>query len=279
MAQPVLFVHGAFCGGWAFDAFRQPFERAGYETHAPHLPFHERGADLERLAQCGVSEYAAGVAHYAKGLSQPPLIVGHSMGGLVAQMAATRGPCAGLVLLGSSAPWGVMPTTLEEHGASFGLALLGDYWRRAVPPDYSIARQTTLDHLPREEARKAFARFVPESGRAVLETVQWWLDPTMASAVPAHRVRCPVLAIAGGNDRVNPPTTVQRMASRFPSSQVEYCAFDGMSHWLIGEAGWPDVAEKVLMWMVQQNIPAQAPAAPARSKPLKLFSWGLPPGA
>jgi pimeloyl-ACP methyl ester carboxylesterase len=279
MAQPVLFVHGAFCGGWAFDAFRVPFERAGYETHAPHLPHHERGGDLERLAQTGLGDYAAAVAHYAKGLEAPPVIIGHSLGGLVAQLAAARAPCAGLVLLGPSAPWGVMPTTLDEHGASFGLTLLGDYWRRAIPPDYRVARQSTLDRLSRDDARKAFARFVPESGRAVMETVQWWLDHSMASAAPVYRIACPVLAIGGGQDRVNPPSTIKRLVGRFPHGQAEYCQFDEMSHWLIGEPEWPQVAEKALMWLAAQGVSANEPPRAAKHKPLRLFSWGLPPGA
>ncbi len=279
MAQPVLFVHGAFCGGWAFDAFRQPFERAGYETHAPHLPHHERGGDLEQLAQAGVGEYAAAIIHYAKGLSAAPVIVGHSLGGLVAQLAAAHGPCAGLVLLGSSAPWGVLPTTLDEHGASFGLTLLGDYWRRAIPPDYRVARQSTLDRLSRDDARKAFARFVPESGRAVLETVQWWLDHSMASAAPVYRISCPVLAVAGGKDRVNPASTIKRLVNRYPAGQADYSQFDEMSHWLIGEPEWPQVAEKALMWMAARGLSASGPPPAAARKPLRLFSWGLPPGA
>ncbi|MFA9271692.1 MAG: hypothetical protein ACEQSX_13225, partial [Baekduiaceae bacterium] len=56
--------------------------------------------------------------------------------------------------LAPSAPWGVPPTTLDEHGNQFGLTLLGDYWRRPIPPDYRVARATTLDRLARDDARK-----------------------------------------------------------------------------------------------------------------------------
>ena len=66
IATPVVFVHGAFCGGWAFDAFREPFEERGFETHAPNLPHHERGADLEQLAQTGVKDYAHAIARYVR---------------------------------------------------------------------------------------------------------------------------------------------------------------------------------------------------------------------
>ncbi|MEQ1619522.1 MAG: alpha/beta fold hydrolase, partial [Terricaulis sp.] len=185
---PIVFVHGAFCGGWAFEAFREPFEARGFETHAPNLPHHERGADLEALSETGLKEYAQAIAQYAKGLRAPPVLAGHSLGGLVVQLAAAQTEVAGLVLLAPSAPWGVPPTTLDEHGNHLGLSMLGDYWRRAVPPDFQVARSTTLDRLSRDDARRAFARFVPESGRAIREAVQWWLDASMASQAPVYRI-------------------------------------------------------------------------------------------
>lgn len=269
MLRPIVFVHGAFCGGWAFDAFRAPFEAAGFETHAPFLPHHERGADLDQLSQCGVRNYAEAIADYASGLGQPPILVGHSMGGLVVQLAAARIEAAALVMIGSSAPWGVAPTTFEEHGNSLGLMLLGDYWRRPIMPDFTVALRTTLDRLPRESARHTFTRFVPESGRAILETVQWWLDHGRESVVQVERIRAPVLAIAGGVDRVNPASTIRRIASRFPPGQARFQEFAGMSHWLIGEPEWPAVAQHVLAWLEGQGVGAGAGAAgrkPSRAR-------------
>lgn len=269
---PVVFVHGAFCGGWAFDAFREPFEAAGFETHAPNLPYHERGADLEQLAQTGLKDYAHAIAHYVRGLRAPPVLAGHSLGGLVSQLAAMHVPVAGIVLLAPSAPWGVMPTTLEEHGNQFGLSLLGDYWRRPIPPDYRVARNTTLDRLTRDDARRAFARFVPESGRAIREAVQWWMDHSMAGQAPVYRISAPVLALAGGKDRVNPSTTVRRVVSRFPSGQAHFHEFPEMSHWLIGEPEHADVAKLTLQWLEAREI-GPKPVKP-KKKQLSLFGWG-----
>ncbi len=273
-ANPVVFVHGAFCGGWAFDAFRAPFEAAGYETHAPSLPHHERGADLERLAQSGLHDYTDAVIHYVRRLSAPPILIGHSLGGLVAQLTAMHTPTAALVLVAPSAPWGVLPTTLDEHGNSFGLALLGDYWNRPIAPDFRVARNTTLDRLSREDARHAFARFVPESGRAVREAVQWWLDHSMASTAPVYKISAPVLAIAGGRDRVNPSSTVRRIVNRFPSGQAQFHEFPGMSHWLIGEPEHEDVSSLALNWIAERA----AEARPKR-KPFGFFGLGVQEGA
>lgn len=271
---PVVFVHGAFCGGWAFETFRQPFEAAGFETHAPNLLHHERGADLERLAETGLKDYAQSIAEYVRGLRAPPVLVGHSLGGLTVQLAAMQAPIAGLVLLAPSAPWGVLPTTLEEHGSNFGLTLLGDYWRRPIPPDYRVARTTTLDRLSRDDARRAFARFVPESGRAIREAVQWWMDTSMATQAPVYRITAPVLGLAGGKDRVNPSSTVRRVISRFPNGQAHFHEFPEMSHWLVGEPESPEVAQFVLRWLEARDI---APKPVSRRKQLSLFGWGANP--
>ncbi|MBL8537559.1 MAG: alpha/beta hydrolase [Hyphomonadaceae bacterium] len=271
MATPVVFLHGAFCGGWAFDGFREPFEAAGFETHAPNLPHHERGADLEQLAQCGLRDYAHAITHYIRGLRAPPILVGHSLGGLVSQLVATHAPVAALALLAPSAPWGVPPTTLDEHSNHFGLTLLGDYWRRPVPPDYRVARATTLDRLSREDARHAFARFVPESGRAIREAVQWWLDHSMAGQAPVYRISAPVLGLAGGKDRVNPASTVRRVVARFPEGQAHFHEFPDMSHWLVGEPEAPDVAQLVLQWLDARGVGAKP--APRKRKALSLFGW------
>jgi len=272
VTTPIVFVHGAFCGGWAFDAFREPFEAAGFETHAPNLPHHERGADLERLALTSLKDYSEAIISYIQALRAPPVLIGHSLGGLVAQLAAMHTQVVGLVLLAPSAPWGVMPTTLDEHGNSFGLTLLGDYWRRPIPPDYRVARGTTLDRLSREDARRAFARFVPESGRAIREAVQWWMDHSMASSAPVYRISAPILALAGGKDRVNPSSTVRRLAGRFPQGQAQFHEFPEMSHWLLGEEEWPDVAKLSLDWLASHGI-GPTPTKPKR-KSLGLFGLG-----
>lgn len=266
MTHPLVFVHGAFCGGWAFDTFRQPFDAAGFETHAPDLPFHHRDSDAHALAQTGVRHYAKAVADHCRKLDAKPVLIGHSLGGLVAQMAAMRMETAALVLLAPSAPWGVLPTTMEEHGSSFGLTMLGDYWRRPVAPDYSVARHATLDRLDGAAARRTYARFVPESGRAVMEVMQWWLDPTAATAAPAYRIAAPILALAGGKDRVNPASTVRRIVNRFPARQAAFHEFTEMSHWMIAEPGWEEVADLTIAWLAEQGIAPSAPTKRRRPK-------------
>ena len=238
-------VHGAFCAGWAFDSFREPFEAAGHLVTAPDLPGHatDRGAVVAGLS---MGDYAGAVRRIIEAQVEPPILIGHSLGGLVAQMAAARGRVAGLILLAPSAPWGVTGSTAEEAISAVSLYALGPYWALAVDPDYPAARRYLFDRLPRAVRRATFARLVPESGRALWETLNWWLDPFATTLVDTRAMRGPVLAIAGGLDAIHPVATVRATARRIGG---ETLVFEGMSHWLVGEPGWQAVAGACLDWI------------------------------
>ena len=242
MPASVIMVHGAFCGGWVFEAFRNPFEAAGHAVQTPNLPGHSRG---ESPACASMSDYAAAIAKLINACETPPVLVGHSMGGLVAQMAADRAPVAGLILLAPSAPWGVSGQSLEEGISAVSLFALGPYWLQAVAPDRTVTSHYSVNRMDAAAQAQTFARMVPESGRALFEVLSWWLDPMMTTSVrSAGGVR--TLTMVGGTDAINPAATVKRTAERLGG---EYHLFEGMSHWLPGEPGWEAVAEACLKWI------------------------------
>jgi pimeloyl-ACP methyl ester carboxylesterase len=239
---PIIMIHGAFCGGWTFDIFRKPFEAAGHTVLAPDLPGHAPG---ELVTGQSVTDYAIAIAKLCAEQPAPPILVGHSMGGLVAQMAADRAAVAGLVLLAPSSPWGVPGQSIEEGVSAVSLFALGPYWLQAIPPDRSITAQCSLDRLASDQQDAIFARMGAESGRALFEVLNWWLDPTMATSVKDVG-GAPVLTIAGGRDVINPAATVRKTAQRLGG---DYRVFDGMSHWLPGEPGWDEVASTAYDWI------------------------------
>ena len=239
-------VHGAFCGGWAFDGFRQPFEAAGYACLTPDLRGHAAGKRSSAAAQISMSDYAADIAALIRAEPTPPILVGHSLGGLVAQMAAAKSEVAALVLLAPSAPWGVAGASREEAASAFGLYALGPFWAQAVEPDHSVARLYSLDKMEAVASKAVQRQMVAESGRALFETLNWWLDPFMTTQVDAARIRAPVLTASGARDLIHPPSTVRQTGARL---NADILLFDGMSHWLIGEPGWEGVAQACLDWL------------------------------
>jgi pimeloyl-ACP methyl ester carboxylesterase len=247
-------IHGAFCGGWAFDDFRVPFEAKGYRVTVPTLRYHD--CDREPPAALGKTsllDYAADLEKLIRGLPEMPVLVGHSMGGLLTQMLAARGLARACVLLAPSAPWGVLPSTLFEVASAQTLLLTGDYFSGPIAPNSRIARANALDKLGSDERRAIYARFVPESGQATFEVMQWALDMRRASHVRARDVTCPVLCLVGSDDRINPPSTVARIAARYQGRAL-FEQFDGFSHWLIGEEGWERIAGRALDWLDSVTI-------------------------
>jgi pimeloyl-ACP methyl ester carboxylesterase len=247
-------IHGAFCGGWAFDDFRQPFEARGYAVTAPTLRHHDSGRDPPpALGKTSLLDYAADLERLIRGLPETPVLIGHSMGGLLAQMLAARGLASACVLLAPSAPWGVLPSTLFEVASAHTLLLTGDYFAGAIVPNSRIARANALDKLDTDKRRAIYARFVPESGLATFEVMQWALDMRGASRVRARDVTCPVLCVVGSDDRINPPSTVARIAARYQGRAL-FEQFDGFSHWLIGEEGWERIAARALSWLDSMSV-------------------------
>jgi len=255
MSTPIIMVHGAFGGGWMFDAFRAPFERAGHRVLTPDLPGHSPGEARETVRGLSISKYADAMVELVAAQPRPPILIGHSLGGLVVQLAAARTPVESLILLAPSAPWGVAGVSMEEAISAYSLYALGPYWTMAIDPDYPSARRYLFDRLPRTERRALFARMSAESGRALWETLNWWLDPYMTTMVRASAIRAPVLAIAGGRDAIHPPATVETTAKRLNG---EVRVFPEMSHWLPGEPGWDDVAEACLDWISRGKTRAAA---------------------
>jgi len=241
MPAPIIMVHGAFCGGWAFERFKKPFEAAGHRCLTPNLPGHGAG---ERVTGLSMTDYAAAIAGLVAASDEPPVLIGHSLGGLVAQLAAVKSRAGALVLLSPSAPWG--QTTMEGAAAGFGLLSLGAYWAQAVEPDQDLAHTFGLDGLPTAESKAAFARMTPESGRALGETFHWWLDPFMTTSVSPESLNAPVLVAAGGRDVVHAPASVRHSAERLGA---EFKLYPEMAHWLVGAPGWEDVAGDCLAWI------------------------------
>jgi len=249
LRSPVVMIHGAFCGGWAFESWRTLFAAKGYDTHTPTLRFHDgQGEPPAALGQTSMLDYVADLEALLDGLDDEPILIGHSMGGLLAQMLAARRTVRALVLLAPCAPWGVLPATPFEYASAQALYLAGDFWNTRLWPTHWIAAANALDNVPEDERQAILDRFVPESGLATFETLHWAFDFKRATQIDPRDVTCPMLCLAGARDRVNSPGTVKSVATRY-RGRARYEELAGHSHWLIGEPGWEEIATLALDWL------------------------------
>ncbi len=251
MKPPVVMIPGACCGAWIWDDWRRDFEAAGYPVETPELRHHDGppgGPADAALAGTSLSDYARDLEGLIATLPAPPVLIGHSMGGLLAQKLAARVPVRAAVLLCPAAPWGVLPTARAEVLAAMGLMGLGPFWTGTIPPVWDVARDNSLASLDEATAAAVFARFVPESGQALFECLFWMFDLGRASHVPPLAVTCPLLAIAGGDDRVIAPDTVRAVADRHPEIAT-FENYPGVGHMLPVEPAAARIRADIRGWL------------------------------
>jgi pimeloyl-ACP methyl ester carboxylesterase len=244
-------IHGAFCGGWAFAPWRAPFEKRGFTVYTPVLRHHSCGEEAMRcLAGVSLRDYLADLSTLVGTVGSPPVIIGHSLGGLLAQMLAARLRVRALVLLAPLAPSGIFPSSASEAMAMQALFLEGTFWKKVLAPRRAIAASQAFHCVPEPERVKLVARLVPESGLALFESMHWLFDSHKTSMVDRRALTCPILCVAGARDRIVSPATVRRLARRY-EGRARYELLPDHGHWLPGEPGWERIAAGSLAWLDQ----------------------------
>ena len=249
MPGTLFMIHGMWGGPALWADYRRFFEARGYACVTPTLRHHDvdPGAPPpEALGTTSLLDYAADLEREILALPERPVIIGHSMGGLLAQILAARGLCSRLVCLTPAAPRGILALRPSVIRSFRGALLRWGFWRKPHRPSYDEAVYAMMHLLSAEERRKAYADYVHESGRAAFEIGFWLFDRRRAAEVDEGKVTCPVLVVAGGQDRITPEPVVRKVAAKYGA---HYKAFPEHAHWVLREKGWEDVAGYVLRWM------------------------------
>ena len=219
-----------------WNRFRRRFEECGYRTEAVTFLHHEKPQDISMLRHVGIMDYVAQVEQAIGALPDAPVLVGHSMGGLVAQKLAERGLAKALVLVAPVAPAGISPGTWSSF-----LCISGNLHQIVLQRPFVIhwrqSKYGLLNTLAPREMAAIYGSFVRESGRAMWEIVSG------AIAVDERQVSCPVLAIVGSEDRATPPSVVRRIAEKYGADYREY---PGWCHYL--GIAW-EAMDDVLDWV------------------------------
>ncbi len=249
MGQTIVMVHGANCGGWCFDVFRRVFEGRGLTCHAPDLSGHgaEKETGREALTGTGLADYRAEITAFVGQLPDKPVVLGHSMGAVIAQQLAADGLARALVLVSPGPRVGIVPPTDPEKRLCRDLMAIGPFWTRTIDPDFDLACAYTLNRLPADEQRAVFDRFGPESGRALFELFFWMFDQTGAGAVETDAVRCPVLCLSGAEDRIVSLASAKMTAGAYP--QATFWALKDHAHMLLLEQRADKIAARIADWL------------------------------
>lgn len=235
--QTLLAIHGIWVGAHVWNQFGAYLASQGYETYAVWLRHHQPGSDHRQLEGLGLRDYADDVAAVVRELASP-VLVGHSMGGLLAQIAATLTEPSGLALLSSAPPFGIpiiprLPLLITGIRNFFGRPFDSS-------PMHPFADDAFLERLSPNQRAELTARRTPEPRRVARHLAFW------PPIVRASQIQCPVFVGAGDEDPVVIPWVTRRIAARY---RVVPTFYHGRGHMLNLEPGWQAVGDDLMRWV------------------------------
>jgi len=259
----IVLIHGLWMTPLSFEYWAHLCAERGYRVHAPSWPGMERDIRAlrrspDRFAALGIREI---VDHYERivlELEEPPILVGHGLGGLVVQALLDRGLGTCGVAVASAPIRGIWTLPYTKMRVVTPQLIAPRVSRRCIELTATQFHYAFMNNASREEARFTWERYaIPGPGRVLLQTELANFIPFASSAINVRRNnRAPLLMIAGSQDHLAPPAVVQANVRAYRDSlaTTEYKEFPGRTHMIIAQSGWRDVAEYALRWVHDQEL-------------------------
>jgi len=256
--QPVVFVHGLWLLPSSWDRWAQVFEEAGFTALTPGWPddpetVTEANAKPEVFAQKGVGQVADHFEQIIRALNLKPAVIGHSFGGLLAQILAGRG-CSAVTVAIDPAPFrGVLPLPFSSLKSAWPVLGNPANRKRAVPLTYEQFRYAFANAVSEDEAQSLYDEFaVPTSGKPLFQAAAANFNPWTEAKVDSDTPdRGPLLIISGEKDHTVPWAIANASFKQQKENPgiTEIVEIKDRGHALTIDSGWREVADTALKFI------------------------------
>jgi pimeloyl-ACP methyl ester carboxylesterase len=263
MTRPVVFIHGLWLHATSWEPWLELFAAAGYEPTAPGWPREAATVNQARecpddVANLSIDEVTNHYAEMISSLSEPPIIVGHSFGGLFAEKLLGQGFGAAAVAIDPAQIKGVLPLPLAQLRSSLPAVGNPANLHRSVSLSEKEFRFGFGNALGEEESRELFNRWtIPSPARPLFQAAAAnFVLHSQAKVDTGNADRGPLLLISGTADHTVPDVVTRSTLKQYRDSTAvtELRQFEGRGHSLTIDSGWREVAEAVLAWLKAQEL-------------------------
>ena len=244
---PLLFVHGAYVGAWCWEEHFLPwFARRGWASHALSFSGHGQSRGRVDLDNLSIDQYVKDLIEVIERLPAPPVLIGHSMGGMVVQKYLEQTAVPAVVLMASVPPQGLIGSALGMLFTSPQLLIdLNNIMGGGEPSVGSLREALFYQPIAIDKIERYGKQSQPESHRAL------W-DMTFYNLPRPSRVHKPPMLVLGAQyDRLISPHQVQMTANTYG---VEPKIFPNMGHGMMLERQWEKVALHIADWLTAQGL-------------------------
>ena len=263
---PIVLIHGLWLTPRSWEGWKERFEGRGHEVHTPAWPrmqedIEEIRRDPSPMNGLGVTEIVDHYADYIRALDRPPIITGHSFGGLITELLLDRGIGAAGVGLSPAQIKGVLRLPPAQIRATLPVLSNPANRKRTVGLTPKQFHFNFTNGMSDEQAKRIYDRYqIPGPGRVLFQAAFANFNPKAATKVDFHKDdRAPLLVIGNSKDHTVPASVSKEAATRLAKSKatVDYKEFLDRNHFTAGAPGWETVADYAFEWATKH---AGAPA-------------------
>jgi len=265
-SKTIVLIHGQWVTQSSWEKFKGYFESRGHKVIASPWPGINKDVvamrrDPSSLNGIGIEDLVAHYTTIIRGLSEPPIIMGHSFGGLIAQLLIDKGFGAAGVAIDSVPPKGILVLPLSTYLALTPVFLQPSTFKKTFIFTFEKWWKVFARTLSESEARGEFEReVIPAPGRAIFQAALSNVTPNSTATINfRNNARAPLLFIGGEKDVLMPAALNRKNFRKYTASSAitEFHEFTGRSHYIIAEKGWEEVAQYALDWALAKSSPVQ----------------------
>lgn len=255
---PLMFIHGAWLASGSWETFAEYFESRGYEVSAPEWPRKEEGVeaqreDAEAIEGLGLTEIVDHYESEIRALDEPPILIGHSYGGLIVELLLDRGLARAGVAMSPAPPKGILVLPFSTLKVAAPALAHPSKWHGVVPLTLEEFTYGFVNTFSPENAKAAYEKYaVPETGQIFYEAgfANFHLHPPTELHFKMGD-RAPLLIVGAGKDHTVPASVSHKQYEKYEKSeaQTDYIEFPGRPHLMMVAEGWEEIAAEIDGWL------------------------------
>jgi alpha-beta hydrolase superfamily lysophospholipase len=266
---PIVLVHGAWLSARSWENFAGFFRAQGFDVSTPEWPRKE--GDVEELREAadelkglGLHEIVDHYEEYIRTLDEPPVLIGHSFGGLIVELLLDRGLGRAGVAMSPAPPKGILVLPFSSLKAASPALAHPSRWHGVVPLTLDEFTYGFVNTFSPEDAKAAFDRYaVPETGQIFYEAgfANFHLHPPTEVHFKSS-ARAPLLIVGAEKDRTVPASLAKKQYEKYEKSaaRTDYVEYPDRPHLMMVGEGWEEVAAGIGTWLDEVLAEAPAPA-------------------